>query len=184
MSVAKIISHMNFHIVVAVDIRNGISKDGKIPWRIPADIRRFRDLTTKTSDPSKQNAVIMGRKTMDSLPMGFLPGRKNIVISRRLSKRLKQTQEISVARSLDDALEIAGADRNNVESAFHIGGARSYADAITHPDCAGIYLTRVYSDFECDLFFPAIPPYYKIKSQSEVMKDAGLNFMYINYIRS
>ncbi len=57
---------------------------GTLPWSIPGDLRYFKELTSRTADPGKQNAVIMGRKTWESLPPKFrpLPGRLNVVLSR------------------------------------------------------------------------------------------------------
>lgn len=57
---------------------------GTLPWSIPGDLRYFKELTSRTADPGKQNAVIMGRRTWESLPPKFrpLPGRLNVVLSR------------------------------------------------------------------------------------------------------
>ncbi len=65
----------------------GIGKDGTMPWNLPGDMAYFKALTTQTRDSNKQNAVIMGRRTWDSIPAKFRPlsNRINIVLSRSLA---------------------------------------------------------------------------------------------------
>ncbi len=75
-------------VVAATKGSYGIGKDGKLPWdSLPGDMAYFRELTTRTRDAGKQNAVIMGRKTWDSIPAKFRPlkGRINVVLSRSLA---------------------------------------------------------------------------------------------------
>ncbi|GBF94660.1 bifunctional dihydrofolate reductase-thymidylate synthase [Raphidocelis subcapitata] len=73
-----------FQIVVAVTQSWGIGKDGGMPWKLSGDLAYFRQLTSRTADPAKRNAVIMGRKTWESIPERHrpLPGRLNIVLTR------------------------------------------------------------------------------------------------------
>src|SRR3989338_11120601 len=73
-----------FNIIVAVDAKNGIGKKGGLPWSLPADLKHFKKITFNTTDESKMNAVVMGRKTWDSIPAKFrpLPGRLNVVLTR------------------------------------------------------------------------------------------------------
>lgn len=65
-------------------VRSRLLAGGILPWSLPGDLRYFKELTSRTVDPGKQNAVIMGRKTWESLPPKFrpLPGRLNVVLSR------------------------------------------------------------------------------------------------------
>src|ERR1700733_8282193 len=92
-----------FDIVVACDINRGIGYNNTLPWRLSGDMKHFRNLTSTTSDPSKQNAVIMGRKTWQSLPESNrpLPKRFNIVLSRQ---DLAVPAEARFAHSFDEAL--------------------------------------------------------------------------------
>jgi dihydrofolate reductase/thymidylate synthase len=71
-------------VVVAASKDWGIGKDGGIPWRLPGDMAYFREVTMATTDPEKHNAVVMGRRTWDSIPAKFRPlkGRTNIVLTR------------------------------------------------------------------------------------------------------
>ena len=75
---------MTFQLVVAATRKLGIGKSGSMPWKLPGDMAYFKDITSKTADSSKQNAVIMGRKTWESIPPKFrpLPGRINVVLTR------------------------------------------------------------------------------------------------------
>ena len=74
----------NFQLVVACTRQWGIGKAGTMPWKLKLDVAYFKALTTRTADPQKQNAVIMGRKTWESIPTKFRPlaGRINVVLSR------------------------------------------------------------------------------------------------------
>ena len=65
---------MNINMIWAQDINNAIGKDGDLPWRIPEDLKNFKNITNNAT-------IIMGRKTWDSLPIKPLPNRRNIVIS-------------------------------------------------------------------------------------------------------
>src|SRR5437763_1943009 len=73
-------NHMLYSLIVAYDLDRGIGKNGNLPWKLPKDLQRFKDLTTE----SLSNCVIMGRKTWESLPPKFrpLPDRINIVMSK------------------------------------------------------------------------------------------------------
>lgn len=74
------------NIIVAMDSRGGIGKNGKLPWKLPKDMAYFHKLTTTTVDPKKINAVLMGRKNWESIPSKFRPlkGRINVVLSRKV----------------------------------------------------------------------------------------------------
>lgn len=74
------------NLIVAVDSRGGIGRNGGIPWRLPHELVRFAQLTTATTDPEKKNAVLMGRKVWESIPSKFRPlkNRLNIVLSRKV----------------------------------------------------------------------------------------------------
>lgn len=140
-----------FDAVVACDLDNGIGVGGDLPWHLPGDLRHFADLT-QTAPEGMRNAVVMGRATWDSIPTRFrpLPGRLNVVLSRG---RPELADGARLASSLEAGIDIDDAD---VDRLFVLGGGQIYAQAVDHPRCRWIYLTRVLERYPCDTFFPDI----------------------------
>lgn len=138
-----------FKIIVAVDQKDGIAKNGKIPWRCEEDMRFFKQITTEHGP----NVVIMGRKTWDSLPKKFrpLPNRMNIVITSSTNSVTEIHQKLLVATSFQQALDRAR--ETNPENIFVIGGKQVYEEALKHPDCEGGLVTKIVGDHGCDMFF-------------------------------
>jgi len=165
-----------FSIVVAVDSKNGIGIDGKLPWRLTEDMRHFRDTTTG-DDPGTNNAVIMGRKTWESIPAKFrpLPRRHNVVITR--NKEYELPGGACRAGSLHDSLFI-GAHR-----LFVIGGADIYAEAIKHSNCEGLYLTRVRSEYKCDTFFPDYESLFEKHQVFETLNEGGILYSIEHWLK-
>eukprot|EP01067_Filipodium_phascolosomae_P000347 Filipodium_phascolosomae@DN1276_c0_g1_i1.p2 len=102
-----------FWIVAAASRDRKIGRDGKLPWRLPADMQNFKELTSTVYEPTKEgdmNAVIMGRKTWDSIPAGVKPlkERLNIVVSR--SMKADGFPSVRVVRSFEEALNLCVAD--------------------------------------------------------------------------
>lgn len=123
--------------IVVARARNGvIGREGKLPWHIPADLKRFKALTMGS-------AMIMGRRTFDSLP-GLLPGRRHIVITRN---RNWAADGAEVAHSAEEALALAGEGPISV-----IGGADVFALFLPRAD--RIELTEVLAEIEGDTSMP------------------------------
>jgi dihydrofolate reductase len=164
---------MEFDIVVAVDQEYGIGRNNSVPWKLSDDMRFFKSLTS-TASPGKRNAVIMGRKTWDSLPPKSRPlkDRLNIVLSRT---PLQMPEGVENATSLDRALEIA--EKHSVDHCFVIGGAQIYKDALEHPSLHIVYLTRIDASFDCDVFFPKEPP-LDLVEKCEPKVENGIRFSY------
>ncbi len=141
-----------FDVVAAMDENRGIGIRGTIPWNIPQEMEYFHELTTTTTSNSKQNVVIMGRGTWESIPESHRPmnQRINIVLSHQ-----KLSLSIPVVSSITKALEYAES-LPNVAKIFIIGGESVYKKAIHHPLCKNIYLTVIHDQFECDRFFPVV----------------------------
>lgn len=183
---------MYFSLVAAVDKNFGIGIQNRLPWRLKNDLKYFSELTSKAA-PGKVNAVIMGRKTWQSLPEKSkpLPDRVNVILSRHnvenfdpktLNKKNTQHKsagsEILSSTSLDDALQTL--EKNaKIDKVFIIGGANVFEQAILHPSCQKIYLTEVNAEFECDTFFPRIPKSFIKKEESEIMKENELEFRFM-----
>ena len=173
-SVSKLPS--SFDLVVAMDRGHGIARDGDMPWHLPGDLAFFARLTAGSGD----NAVVMGRKTWETIPERFrpLPRRRNIVITRQEGYVAEGAE---VAPSLERALECAqspGTDR-----VFIIGGAQIYALALEHPACAGVYITEIDQDFGCDVFFPAIEGFTRAEILGEELHQE-LPYRFTRWTRS
>ena len=154
--------------IVAVSQSWGIGKGGDLLFRLPSDLRRFKSITTG-------HTVIMGRKTLDSLPGGKgLPHRRNLVLSRQSDFAPDRAE---VIHSVEDILKTAEDD------AFVIGGQQVYEQLL--PYCARVYVTKVLSDPEADAFFPDLDklPGWKVASAGEMLTENGLSFQYVEYIR-
>ncbi|XP_053621222.1 dihydrofolate reductase isoform X2 [Plodia interpunctella] len=118
----------------------------------------FSSMTTKTSDTKKKNAVIMGRRTWDCIPLKYrpLPNRINIVLTRHVDDvKLKVPEGVIVVPGLNEAISYIE-DREDIESTWVIGGSSIYKAAMEHKNCNKIYLTEIQKVFECDTFFPTI----------------------------
>jgi dihydrofolate reductase len=129
-------------LIVAVAENGVIGRDGKLPWRIPEDMKWFRERTAG-------RPLIMGRKTWESFPKRPLPGRTNIVITRDAHYR---ADGAIVRTTLGTALEVAYSEQP--DEIMVIGGAEIYRAALL---LAGrIYLTSVHGEFAGDTHFPAL----------------------------
>ena len=172
----------SFSIVVAMDEKNGIGKNNTLAWRLSADLKHFKEITTQTQDPQKINAVIMGRETWDSLPEKFrpLPNRLNIVLSQ--NKDLQISQGGIVQASLEEALQKV-TSRSDIDQVFVIGGAQIYDQAISHSDCKSLYITCVKGDFHCDAFFPQIPDKFKDMKFSSWQTEGAIQYRFALYQR-
>jgi len=130
---------MTWKAIAALAENRVIGVDGKIPWRLPEDMKFFREQTTG-------HTVVMGRKTWESLGRP-LPRRRNVVVSRTLAPGENTLPGAIVVNNLNevDALPMEG-------DIWIIGGAEIYAQAL--PRCAELYLTQVAGNFAGDAFFP------------------------------
>ena len=154
-----------FTVVVAMTPEGGIGRAGSIPWDIPEDMAHFRKITTGMP-AGQENAIIMGRKTWDSLPRRPLARRKNIVISRAGC----DADGATVVPSFDAALA-AAADSREV---FVIGGAQVYEIALAHPRCMRAIVSVVHpdADTQCDAHVK-IPAGFRVISSTGRMATKG-----------
>lgn len=158
-------------VVIAAIARNGvIGQDNRLPWHLPEDLVHFKALTTG-------HAVIMGRKTWESLPPKFrpLPGRTNIVVTRDAAYR---ADGALVTASLPAAIAAAGAN-----DAFAIGGAEIYAQALALAD--RLELTEVDAVYPGDAYFPDFRRDAWLETARETHRAAnGLDYAFVSYRRN
>ncbi|MCX8472468.1 MAG: dihydrofolate reductase [Sediminibacterium sp.] len=143
--------------IVAVSTNGVIGNQGKLIWKIPADLKFFKNTTYGLP-------LLMGRKTFElELKSTCLPGRKNLVISKQNNFNVGKAIPV---KTIDEALEWCSS--NDYKELIIVGGGQIYNEFL--PLCHEIYVTRVMADFEGDTFF-SIPSYF-IQTQNRPY-DAG-----------
>lgn len=155
-------------LVVAYAANRGIGYRGQLPWRLPSDLRRFRELTLGGS-------VLMGRKTFQSLPDAYrpLPGRRNLVLSGDPGFHADGAE---VCATLSEGLENCGGD------CFVIGGGSVYEQSL--PAAQRVYATLVQGAPPSDTFFPELSPEQWQRSEcSEEIHENGQCFRFAVYDR-
>jgi dihydrofolate reductase len=226
----------DFSIVVAMDRKRGIGKDGGLPWpKLKGDMKFFRELTTcpdraavekrwglkagesaesktweevsamlKFAHPlpaasdEKRNAVIMGRKTWESLPESYrpLPDRFNGVLSRTVVLRRQPrlgdrtwpffdnalAYLVSGIHSNDPIHDLPSHRPNAFGQLFVIGGGKVYAETVSSPECAHLYITEIEADFPCDTFFPETPG-FEPGASSPWVEEGGLRYRFRRFDR-
>lgn len=196
----------SFVVIVAATAGSlGIGKNGALPWRLAADMAYFKRCTSTpttsgatASTAGKVNAVIMGRKTWQSIPERFRPlqGRRNVVLSRNPKARddLRLPEDVLLAGSLTEALDllssaaaVAGTTGAEVDKVFVIGGGSVYAEAVASKLCEKVLLTSVTPPADgrfddCDVHFPALDPeIFKLIKKGEVQEEKGVEFSFDEY---
>ncbi|KAJ9537772.1 hypothetical protein OSB04_030505 [Centaurea solstitialis] len=177
-----------YQVVVAATQSMGIGKDGKLPWRLPSDLKFFKDVTMTTSDPSRKNAVIMGRKTWESIPLKHRPlsGRFNVVLTRSGSFDIATIENVLICGSMMSALELLASSpyRLSIENVFVIGGGQILRESLNAPECDAIHITEIETNVDCDTFIPAIDasefqPWYS----SFPVVENGIRHCFTTYVR-
>ena len=162
-------------ILAALQLDNGIGRENDLPWRIPADLKRFKELTLG-------HPVVMGRKTFESIEARLgkpLPGRSNVVLTH---DRSWSREGVTVAHSFEEAIERArtlpGADE-----IFVIGGNAVFASGMSLAD--RLLLTEVHANEPCDAFFPAFKDSFPVEVSRELGEtDDGLRYAFVEYRRA
>jgi len=174
-------------VIVATTQKGGIGKDGTLPWKLPEDMAHFKKITT-AAPSGKMNAVVMGRKTWESIPDKFKPlaGRINVVLSRKVAEPSfvsPYPADVLTASSVANALsQLAG--RDDVSEIFAIGGETVYKEALDMPACVRIFTTRIAKDIECDAFFPTFDTsLFKVSYVSKSTSRDGLAYDFLVYER-
>lgn len=145
-----------------------IGYQNRLLYHIKSDLTRFRELTTG-------HAIIMGRKTYESLPNGALPHRRNIVVS----NSMKEMEGCEVYPNLEAALKAA---EGKTEETFIIGGESIYRQSL--PAAHKLYLTVVDdAPQQADAFFPEINPEEWELIEKEMRNENGLSFSFLTYLK-
>ena len=139
-------------IIVAMTMEGGIGKDGGIPWRIPEDMKFFKQ-ETLLAPVHKKNAVIMGRHTWNSLNCRPLPNRLNIIVSKSLWEA--DASRAVFVPNFAAAIDIVEKAADEIHAVYAIGGTQIYRSALSHPLFTKLLVTKIIKpNYECDTFFP------------------------------
>jgi dihydrofolate reductase len=134
---------MRVSMIAALDEKGGIGMGGRLPWRLPDDLKRFKQLTLG-------HHILMGRKTYATIGRP-LPGRTTIVITRQENYR---PEGCLTTNSLEAALGMA--QNKNESEVFICGGGEIYTQGLIY--ATRMYLTRVHATVAADVYFPAYAP--------------------------
>jgi dihydrofolate reductase len=143
-------------LIVAMDRQRVIGHQGRLPWHLPEDLKRFKALTMG-------HAMIMGRKTHESIGR-LLPGRRSIIVTRQ---RDYTVPGALVVHSIEEALKACAGE----DEVFVIGGAEIYREAMPLAD--RIYLTQINADHPGDTLFPEISSHAWRETKREKSAAAG-----------
>lgn len=153
------------NIIVAVAQNGVIGHNGRLPWKLPKDMARFKELTM-------EGVVIFGKKTFEEFGKP-LTGRENIV----LSKSTRHIDGVKVFGGLDTALEYA---KTLDKEIFICGGESVYKEAMDIAD--RLYITYIHKSFDGDRHFPSVPDCFKCISTQKI-QDNGIETEFKVYIR-
>ncbi len=163
--------------IVAVDNTWGIGKEGDLLCHIPGDLNYYKEKTLGKT-------IIMGRKTLESLPGGKpLPKRKNIVLTRNIeiSKLSFENRDFHVVLSKEDLYKKL--EELDKDSVFVSGGAEIYKELL--PLCNKIYVTKINGDYSADTFFPNLDQVdeFEVSWKSEENIENGIEYQFFIYER-
>ncbi len=160
----------------------GIGINGNLPWNIPEDLQFFKKITSQKID-NKQNVVIMGRKTYESIGKP-LPNRLNICITSIPEKYTNINEKIIFVASFQHALDYLNTYKGNI---FVIGGEQIYIEAIKHPLCVKLIINKIededeqsiYYNKQYDTFFPIIDEnIYSLDRTETLIKNVVTTFIF------
>lgn len=160
----------NISIIAAIADNGAIGKNNDLIWRLPNDLKRFKNLTDG-------HTIVMGRRTFESLPKGALPNRKNVVMT---SMPEAIGTSAFVCSSWEEMIDLTEKDPD----IFIIGGASVYRDALKMAN--KMYITWVHDTFDADVFFPEIDySEWEEVSRTECKADEKhpYDYTFIDYIR-
>lgn len=155
---------MKLNLIVAVCKNRGIGINNCLPWDYKCDLKLFSKITKGKCN----NAIIMGRKTFDSIGR-VLPDRMNIILSRQSIKT--NIENVMYFTNLEEA--ILSCQTQNFDEAYIIGGASIYEEALKTKQIDSLHITEINKDFECDTFFPniSLEIFYEYSSEDLIKNE-------------
>lgn len=157
-------------LIYAVASNGVIGHEGDLPWRLPADLKRFKALTMG-------KPMIMGRKTFESLP-GLLPGRRHIVLTRR---ERWESEGAEIVGSVEDAL--ASAKTSGTDEIAIVGGAAIYD--VFRPLADRVEVTEIHRDYPGDTFMkPLGPEWVAVNREDHEAEGEKPAFSFVTYTRA
>ena len=138
-----------FSIIVAKSINNIIGVNNKMPWNIPSDLKRFKELTMGKK-------ILMGRKTFESLPF-VLPGRTHLVLTTKKDFSYNH-KDVIIYNDLDKLIEEY---KDSEEEIFVIGGGKIYSEFLKYT--SKLYITEVLEEYKGDTYFPKTSVIYNFE---------------------
>ncbi|KAF5765923.1 putative dihydrofolate reductase, Thymidylate synthase [Helianthus annuus] len=181
-------SQRTYQVVVAATRDMGIGKNGNLPWKLPSDLKFFKEITTSTSGPTKKNAVIMGRKTWDSIPLQYRPlsGRLNVVLTRSTTCNVATSENVVTCGSIPSALELLASSpySSEIDKVFVIGGGQILREAMNGPGCEAIHMTEIDANIDCDTFIPRVDlSFFRPWCSSLPVTENDISYRFVSYVR-
>ncbi|XP_028671798.1 zgc:153031 [Erpetoichthys calabaricus] len=171
-------------LIVATCKNMGIGKNGQLPWNLPKEFAFFLNMISSVSSPDHKNLLIWGRKCWETFPENLLPLANcvNAVLSRNLSSVPRHAQYL--CRNLPNAIRLGSTLplSEDIEIIWIIGGVKPYKEALMHPWCDLLYITKIMASFDCDTFFPSFDHevFRKVDKfsgvPSEIQEENGIKF--------
>lgn len=162
------------NIILAADRKWAIGKDNDLLIHLPGDLKYFKKMTTG-------KAVIMGRKTLESLPGGKpLPNRRNIILTRSKDFEVPGAE---VFHSIEDVLQLIKSGKLESDETFIIGGAEIYKQMMPH--CDKFYITKIDAELPADCYFVDLDQIedLKITWRAPVEEYQGTKYQHVLYER-
>jgi len=169
---------MDIKFIVAIDKEGGIGKNGKLPWpMLSHDMNKFKKITIGNTN----NAVIMGRKTYESIPLNLRPlrDRVNIILSRHNTTSYRDFDDNCIfASNRDEVFDILR--KKKFDEVFVIGGSEIYK--LFYDYCTSIILTKIDRVFDCDTYMKLNFTDFNTHAEiGPVILEKGLQYRYFVY---
>jgi dihydrofolate reductase len=146
-------------LIAAIDDKRGIAKNGRIPWTLPSDQKRWRELTL-------HKHVVLGTKTYEKLEPAYALNRHLYVVSYKTGN----DENVQYVQDLPAFIE------QSEEDIWVIGGGQIFTLAL--PFATELLLTRVQGDFACDTYFPAFEESFQLEYSEPPQAENGISFYY------